>query len=122
MKELNISRSKISNLCKEGLILFHVEKGIYNYHEESIKEYSIYKNNKNKNEYLSKLLLNDIKVYPIEEYIEMKIKILHKCICGNEWKVRPMCVVSGDTCGCKRKKSNEEYLNELKDNKIKEVS
>jgi len=49
--------------------------------------------------YLNKIKSN---VIPMEDYINMKTKILHKCYCGNEWKIPPMSVLKGSGCGCKK--------------------
>jgi len=57
---------------------------------------------KNNEEYLASLKDNSIKVIPLERYINMKTKISHKCVCGNEWEVTPRGVLSGNKCGCRR--------------------
>jgi len=73
--------------------------------------------------YLNKLKEKGIKVVPLEEYINTKTKILHRCSCGNEWKTIPNRVLNGVKCGCELNpsKSNEWYLNKLKEKGIKVV-
>jgi len=51
--------------------------------------------------YLKKLSKKNIVIYPIEEYRGSDVKILHKCTCGNIWKVLPLTVLKNNTkCGC----------------------
>jgi len=71
-------------------------------------------------DYLAKLKEKEIKVIPLEKYINMKTKILHKCTCGNEWNVQPSNVLNDVKCGCTRKtpKSILFYKNSLKEKGI----
>jgi len=72
--------------------------------------------------YLSKLKEKEIKVIPLEKYINSKTKILHKCTCGNEWKVTPGNILKLSKCGCIKvdlTKSNKWYINKLKEKEIK---
>ena len=54
----------------------------------------------------------------LEEYINNKTKILHKClICGNIWKAAPNHVLSGTNCPIcsnRKRKTTEQYKEELK--------
>ena len=75
-------------------------------------------------EYLDKLKERNIKVEPLEEYQGSSINILHKCICGNVWSVRPGNVLSGKKCGCtiienKLKNYAKKYLIRLEEQQIK---
>ncbi len=54
-------------------------------------------------QYLNKLKKKDIEVYPLEDYISNKTKILHKCVCGNEWEAVPIGVLNGNKCGCAKR-------------------
>ena len=63
--------------------------------------------------YLEDLKSRNIKTEPLENYNGAAIKILHKCICGNEWKVSPNTVLSGQNCGCKVKGVNYNYEQKL---------
>jgi len=54
--------------------------------------------------YLNKLKNKNIKVEPIEDYISDKVKIKHRCICGNIWDVKPNAVKNGALCGCTKLK------------------
>jgi len=51
---------------------------------------------------LQRLKNKNILVYPLEKYTKRDIKILHKCICSNEWLVTPSSVQLGNKCGCKK--------------------
>jgi hypothetical protein len=51
-------------------------------------------------EYLKRLEINQIRVVPIERYVNKRTKIDHKCICGTIWSVRPDRVLNGVYCGC----------------------
>jgi len=57
-------------------------------------------------QYLQKLVERNIKVIPIEKYINATTKIKHKCTCGNIWTVIPNSVLNGTRCGC-MKNSND---------------
>jgi len=51
--------------------------------------------------YQIKLNKKNIKVIPLDNYINYHTKIKHKCICGNIWNVSPASVLAGSYCGCK---------------------
>jgi len=74
-------------------------------------------------DYLKKLKEKEIKVIPLEAYKGSSTKILHKCVCGNEWNVSPNNVLSGVKCGCTidKSKSNDWYLKKLKEKEIKVI-
>jgi len=79
---------------------------------------------KTQNWYIKKLIDKNIEVKPIEEYINIKTKILHKCTCGNEWEITPNNVLSGQKCGCiigPKNNTNEWYLKKLKEKGIKVI-
>jgi len=80
-------------------------------------------NHKNNDWYLKKLKEKEIKVIPLEKYIDSQTKILHKCSCGNEWNILPLGVLSGRKCGCEINpcKPNDWYLNKLKEKGIKVI-
>jgi len=69
-------------------------------------------------EYVNELLANNIVIIPLEQYINNSTKILHKCECGNEYKVQPNVVLKGYKCGCTKIKEYN-YLEKLKDKNIK---
>jgi len=73
-------------------------------------------------EYLKKLKDKNIELEPLEEYQGSTVKIKHLCSCGNTFNIAPGKVYRGDKCGCLRnkskKKTNTEYLNELKELEI----
>jgi len=71
--------------------------------------------------YLIKLKNKNIKVIPLEEYKGSKVKILHKCICGNEWEISPNSVLNNSTCGCSRRFSDKQYIKLLTDKNINVV-
>ena len=50
--------------------------------------------------YLDKLAKNNIKVIPLERYEGYKVKIKHKCTCGNVWLAKPESILIGGKCGC----------------------
>ncbi len=57
--------------------------------------------------YLSALKEIGSKVIPLEEYSGMHTKILHRCQCGNEWKVVPLTIRNGGECQqCKKQKNS----------------
>lgn len=68
-------------------------------------------------EYEQKLMDLDIEVFPVEEYKGSNIKILHQCIEGHEWSVRPTNVLNQKSgcphCSGKFKKTDEMYKQEL---------
>ena len=81
------------------------------------------KKQKTTEEYKEDLKSKNIKIEPLEEYINSSTKILHKClICGNTWKAIPNNILSGYGCSkCatfKRTKTTEEYKEELKSKNI----
>lgn len=63
------------------------------------------------NDYITKLQNKNINVIPMENYITRKVKILHKCTCGNEWLITPAHVLKGTTCMKCRKNPNVFNLN-----------
>jgi len=73
-------------------------------------------------DYIKKLEDKEIKTQPLEKYKGAHVKILHKCICGNDYKVTPTHVYKGVTCGCSKKKdlkySTKEYKKKLQDYNI----
>ncbi|PGX73139.1 hypothetical protein [Priestia megaterium] len=72
-------------------------------------------------EYLEALKVRKIEVVPLEQYQGIKKKILHRCVCGNEWNATPPTILSGNRCGCRARKQRKEhdvYVNELKEKKI----
>jgi len=77
-------------------------------------------------QYLEKLKEKNIKVAPLENYINSTTKILHKCICGNEWNIIPSAILKGNLCGCNliqynQTNTNEWYLEKLKEKNIKVI-
>jgi len=76
---------------------------------------------KTQEDYLLELINKSIYIIPLETYINFNTKILHKCICGNEWEVMPKLILRGVLCGCKgtaKPNTNNWYLNKLIKNKI----
>jgi len=75
--------------------------------------------------YLKLLLVNNIKVIPLEKYILSQTKILHRCECGIEWSIQPYSILQGNKCGCQnnksKKHSHQEYLQKLQNNNIKVI-
>lgn len=75
------------------------------------------------NEYLAKLHKKGIGVIPRELYCGIDKKILHKCICGNEWEVTPANVLQGKRCkNCQNKTladlyrmPQEEFIQKVKE-------
>lgn len=87
------------------------------------KEKLINSNCKSQKQYIKELSLINSNVVVLEEYINMKTPILHKCIIHDiEWKTTPSSVLQG--CGCKkcksdklidkRTKTHEQYVEDLK--------
>jgi len=72
-------------------------------------------------EYLKELKDKNIEVIPLENYINAKTKILHKCTCGTEWHIEPDFILGKRKCGCAKKKTHEEYIKELKDKNIEVI-
>jgi len=75
-------------------------------------------------DYLIKLKYKNIEVIPLEMYTASKTAILHKCICGNEWDVKPNIVLNNHKCGCitgRKNNTNEWYLEKLKEKDIKVI-
>ena len=74
-------------------------------------------------EYIETLQSNNANVISMENYVNIKTPILHKCLIHNyEWKTSPASVLQGCGCpecgrqkiSCKIKKTHKEYVNELK--------
>jgi len=55
-------------------------------------------------DYLNQLAERKIKVTPLESYVNMRTKIKHRCVCGNDWSTKPPNVLNGWLCGCERSK------------------
>lgn len=80
-------------------------------------------NKKTHEQYLQQLKDKNIKVIPLEKYIDDSTKILHRCECGNEWMVKPNHILRGVKCkDCgkiklfsQRTKTHEQYVNELEE-------
>ncbi|RYE13054.1 MAG: hypothetical protein EOP45_21840 [Sphingobacteriaceae bacterium] len=49
-------------------------------------------------EYENKLFLAEIDFFPIERYITANTPILHECLKGHQWRVRPLNILSGKGC------------------------
>jgi len=77
-------------------------------------------------QYLKELQERKIKVKPLEEYKGDRIKILHECDCGNQWRVVPRLVLQGSRCTLHmhdhahmfKQWTHEEYLMKLKEKDI----
>ncbi len=54
--------------------------------------------NKTNVEYIQELKEKRPDIEVLEEYINSRTAILHKCSCGNNWSVRPDCVLIGYNC------------------------
>ena len=68
-------------------------------------------------DYLKRINVKNPGIKALEEYIDTKTKILHKCVCGNIWKVMPKNILKGQRCGCKAtkiKSSHNDYVQKLK--------
>jgi len=77
-------------------------------------------NLKTDDEYKAELVYKNIKIIPLEKYKGAEIKILHKCTCGNVWKVAPHTVLKNiSKCGCENNITNIDYLNRLNNKEIK---
>jgi len=72
-------------------------------------------------QYEQQLLDREIDFYPLEQYIAAKKPILHACIKGHEWNVRPDDILKGRGCplcstaGFKYDKPASMYFISLKD-------
>lgn len=69
-------------------------------------------------EYVNEVSMINNKIEVVDNFIDTKINILHKCkICNYEWKVRPERILIGSGCPkCANsiKKTHSEYVEELK--------
>lgn len=80
---------------------------VANFHQKSHVEYIKELHDKNPN------------IITLEEYIDAKTPILHKCLTHNvEWKISPSCALSGR--GCKRCKS-DKIKNKLSKTNVKYI-
>ena len=80
---------------------------------------ALVKKTKTTEEYKERLKSINPNIEPLEEYINNKTKILHRClICGNIWKTSPNNALNGYGCpACalvKKTKTIEEYREQLK--------
>lgn len=82
-----------------------------------------YKEKKTHEQYIEELFKVDSTLEVLEEYQGANKGILHRCKkCGNTWKLQPANALSGYGCrnckckenGLKRRKTNEQYIEELK--------
>lgn len=66
-------------------------------------------------EYEHKLNDCEIDFWPIEQYVNSNTPILHECVKGHQWKVRPARILAGGGCPqCSYKvPSTEDYNNEI---------
>lgn len=75
------------------------------------------KNQKTAQEYIEQPTNINKNIIVCEDYINSKIKILHKCkVCGHSWFAAPNTILSGfgcPECAGTRRKTQEEYVNEL---------
>ena len=71
---------------------------------------------KTHDDYIKQLAKINNGVVAVDKYINSYTKIKHRCLkCGNEWMVAPRDLLQGNHCPrCStRKKSHEQYVNEL---------
>jgi hypothetical protein len=69
-------------------------------------------NTKTHDEYCMELLKMGIIVKPIDLYLGMNEKIIHRCECGKPYNVRPSDVINGHLCkecGIKNRRKSEEF-------------
>lgn len=67
-------------------------------------------------EYEQQLLKKEIDYWPIERYVNSRTKILHECIEGHQWLVKPQDILSGygcPVCAGNLKKTTESYIVDL---------
>lgn len=68
-------------------------------------------------EYLDRLSNLEITIKPIEKYINMQTKIMHKCVNDHEWKVKPSHLVHSGSgcphCSGKARKTTEQHKKEV---------
>lgn len=72
-------------------------------------------------EYLEELFEKEINFEPVERYKGALNKILHRCIEGHEWSVKPSKILEGKGCPICHKKTyrtHEDYLEELFEKEI----
>lgn len=83
---------------------------------------NIKKRQKTHKQYIEELIDKNAFIEPLEQYIDGKTSILHKCnICGNIWSARPSNILSGygcPLCGINKArkskmKTHDEYVVEL---------
>lgn len=89
------ARSKIPHECLKGHVWLAEPKRILEGRGCPICSGRRKKTNK---EYLNQLADKSIKYTPIEEYAGTHIPILHKCLNGHVWKVRPSQILIGKGC------------------------
>lgn len=71
---------------------------------------------KTHNQYVQELLNKNILYSPKELYINSATPILHECLNGHEWSIRPNHILSGincPKCSPNRRKTTEEYKKDL---------
>lgn len=66
--------------------------------------------------YIKELEIKNIKIKPIEVYINASTPIMHKCeTCGKEWPAAPDTILGGQICPkCKKEIEHKKYLEKLK--------
>jgi len=114
------AKTKIDHICVCGKVFFvtpnDVLAGLYC----GCKRQGM--NRKDHNHYLKLLTRKEIKVKPLEEYIDQDTKILHRCFCGTVFKCRPNNVLAGSSCGCQMRPirlDTDGYIKKLKEKNIK---
>lgn len=65
-------------------------------------------------EYEDKLNFLEIDFWPVEAYINSRTPILHECLAGHRWKVRPPDILKGRGCPHCFKITSLEYNNSIK--------
>ena len=90
------SHTNIKHICSCGHIFNSKPLNILK--NRLCKKCGIAKRTITHEEYIIKLKEKNIKVYPLEKIKATHRKLLHKCICGNEWECQPRHVLNGITC------------------------
>lgn len=116
------SLTNILHRCKIHNYEWYVKPANLLYHTGCPKCSGYYK--RNHNDYVKEIEIKNPNIVAIDEYIDAKTQIKHKCLIHNvEWYATPTSILNGGGCSVCHKeklsrsksKTHEEYLSELYD-------
>lgn len=116
----------INNTQKlEYICPHHIDKGVQtitfaNFTKGRGCPYCSKRKRRNQEEYIKDLAIKKPNIEVLEEYINLKTKILHRCkICGHKWNVKPDILLHTENdcpkCAKRAKLTHEDFIKRLKE-------